>query len=196
VKIATQALTNAGTDDTSAVTPLKLATLLNNRVATELATGLIQIATQSVVNIGTDDQKAVSPLKLKVRLDNYINRESLLTIAAAHIGTSMYHTSGRNRYSVMNGNLVLIGDVRLKRAGGAGSISAWILNFPKPLNNPTGSLPGTLLSNHGELFSYWIDHNGKVFLSGTFVNVNDELLFNIKPYVAQHPIVYNGASPP
>lgn len=196
MKIATQALTNAGTDDISAITPLKLATLLNNRVATELVTGLIQIATQAIVDVGTDDQKAVTPLKLKVRLDNYINRESLLTIAAAHIGTVMYHTPGRNRYSVMNGNMILVNDVRLKRAGGAGAVSGWVLNFPKPLNNPTNSSPGTLVSNKGELFFYSFDSDGKVSIFGTFIDPNDELMFNIKPYVAQYPLVYNGASPP
>jgi len=195
VKLATQTLVNTGTDDTTVVTPLKLATLLSNKIATELATGLIQIATQAVVDVGTDDQKAVSPLKLKVRLDNYINRENLLSIAAAHIGTTMYHTPGRNRYSVVNGNMVLVSDIRLKRTGGAGLVSAWVLNFPKPLNNPTGLASGTLVSNKGEVFQYSLDSNGKVSLYGTFIDANDELLFNIKPYIAQFPITYNEASP-
>ena len=195
VKIATQTLVNAGTDDTTVVTPLKLANLLNSKVATELATGLIQIATQSIVDVGTDDQKAVTPLKLKVRLDNYINRENLLSIASEHIGTTVYHTPGRNRYVVVNGNLVITKDIRLKRTGGAGSVSGWVLNLPKPLNNPTISFSGTITSNLGQTFQYSINGDGQVTLFGTFTSAGDELLFNINPYVAKFPLEYHNVSP-
>ena len=195
IKVASQALANGGTDDLSAITPLKLKTLLDSRLATETLIGLIEIATQAETDLGADNQRAITPLRLKTRLDNYLNRESLLTITAEQIGTNMYHTPGRNRYSVVNGNMILIKDIRLKRTGGAGSVSGWMMNFPKPNNSPTGALSGTLTSNQGETFFYNIDSNGRVSISGTFIDPNDELLFNIHPYIVKYPIEYDATSP-
>ena len=195
IKVASQALVNGGIDDLSAITPLKLKTLLDSRLATETLIGLIEIATQAETDLGADNQRAITPLRLKTRLDNYLNRESLLTITAEQIGTTMYHTPGRNRYSVVNGNMILIKDIRLKRTGGTGSVSAWVMNFPKPNNSPTGALSGTLTSNQGETFFYNIDSNGRVSIFGTFVDPNDELLFNIHPYISKYPIEYDATSP-
>lgn len=65
IEIATQAETNAGTDDTRAITPKKL----HNRTATETRTGIAAIATQADVDTGTNDTEIVTPLKLKTRFD-------------------------------------------------------------------------------------------------------------------------------
>lgn len=67
VEIATQTETNTGTNDTAAVTPLKLA----GRTATETRTGIAEIATQAETDAGTDDDRIVTPLKLKTFLDTY-----------------------------------------------------------------------------------------------------------------------------
>lgn len=67
VEIATQTETNTGTNDTAAVTPLKLA----GRTATETRTGIAEIATQAETDAGTDDERIVTPLKLKTFLDTY-----------------------------------------------------------------------------------------------------------------------------
>lgn len=67
VEIATQAETDAGVNDTAAVTPAKLA----GRTATESRTGIAEIATQAETDAGTDDQRIVTPLKLKTFLDTY-----------------------------------------------------------------------------------------------------------------------------
>lgn len=195
IKVASQALVNGGADDLTAITPLKLKTLLDSRLATETLIGLIEIASQAETDLGADNQRAITPLRLKTRLDNYLNRESLLTITAEQIGTTMYHTPGRNRYSVVNGNMILIKDIRLKRTGGTGSVAAWVMNFPKPNISPTGALSGTLTSNGGQTFFYNIDSNGRVSISGTFIDPNDELLFNIHPYIAKYPIEYDTTSP-
>jgi hypothetical protein len=66
LKIATQTETNDGINDTSAVTPAKLA----GRTATETRTGIAELATQAEVDAGTDDARIVTPLKLKTMLDN------------------------------------------------------------------------------------------------------------------------------
>jgi hypothetical protein len=60
IELATQAETDAGTDDLRAITPLKL----SGRTATETRTGIAEIATQVEANALTDDTRIVTPLKL------------------------------------------------------------------------------------------------------------------------------------
>lgn len=123
------------------------------------------------------------------------NKEVLITISSSQIGTAMFYNPGRNYYSIINGNLVMAKDIRLKRTGGIGTVNSWVLNFPKPLNNPTNSQAGMLLSLKGESFFYSIDSNGRVSIFGSFTDPNDELLFNIHPYIAKYPIEYDTTSP-
>ena len=59
-EIATQAETNAGSDDSKMVSPLKLA----SRLATEILAGLAEIATSAETSAGTDDSRIVTPAKL------------------------------------------------------------------------------------------------------------------------------------
>ena len=59
-ELATQAETDAGSDDLRIVTPLKLA----NRTASETLAGIIEIATQVETDAGADDTLALTPLKL------------------------------------------------------------------------------------------------------------------------------------
>lgn len=78
VEIATQTETNAGVNDTAAVTPAKLA----GRTATETRTGIAEIATQAETNTGTDDDRIVTPLKLKTNLTTY-KYAANVTVSAA-----------------------------------------------------------------------------------------------------------------
>ncbi len=64
-ELATQAETDAGTDDLRIVTPLKL----QNKVASETAAGIAELATQAETDAGTDDTKAITPLKLQGKFD-------------------------------------------------------------------------------------------------------------------------------
>ncbi len=66
VEIATQTETNTGTNDTAAVTPLKLA----GRTATETRTGIAEIATQAETDAGLDDERIVTPYKLVTYITN------------------------------------------------------------------------------------------------------------------------------
>ena len=72
-EIATQAETDAGTDDARMITPLKLATVLAEAFgaivsASETVEGVAEIATQAEVDADTDDSRFVTPLKLAGRL--------------------------------------------------------------------------------------------------------------------------------
>ncbi len=71
-RIALQAEVNAGVDNATIVTPLRLKTLLDNLGATEVLRGLAEIATQAEVNAGADDSRIVTPLKLMTLLNNLL----------------------------------------------------------------------------------------------------------------------------
>lgn len=194
---ATQAEVNAGTDDVRYISPLKLTTLLNTVVqqATEVIKGIAEIATQAETDAGLDDSRIITPLKLQVRLNNYINRESILLLPVANVNPNFYFTPGRNQIAIINGNLVVVRDFRFKPNTVPATVATHVLNFPKPVNGGAG-FSGILIANSTNKFSYTIDSFGRVFLYGTFYDPNDELLFNINPYVAKFPIEYYPTQPP
>lgn len=194
---ATQAEVNAGADDVRYVSPLKLATHLAVVVqqATEAIKGIAEIATQAETDAGLDDSRIITPLKLQVRLNNYINRESILLLPVANVNPNFYFTPGRNQIAIINGNLIVVRDFRFKPNTVPVTVATHVLNFPKPVNGGAG-FSGILIANSTNKFSYTIDSNGRVFLYGTFYDPNDELLFNINPYVAKFPIEFYPTQPP
>lgn len=72
LKISTSLQAIAGTDDATAITPLKLAQKLANYLvqATESAFGWLKIATQALVSAGIDDSTAVTPKKLAAAIQS------------------------------------------------------------------------------------------------------------------------------
>jgi Phage tail-collar fibre protein/Putative tail fiber protein gp53-like, C-terminal len=62
-EIATQAETDAGTDDVRFITPKKLKAWVKQ--ATETVLGMLKVATQAQTDAGTDDTVAVTPKKLR-----------------------------------------------------------------------------------------------------------------------------------
>ena len=73
-ELATQAEVTTGTDDTTIVTPLKLATAVP--AATEAKAGKVELATAAETATGTDNTRAVHPAGLKVELDKKANLAS------------------------------------------------------------------------------------------------------------------------
>lgn len=73
-EVATQAETNAGTDDFRFITPKKLAA----RASTETMTGVVRIGTQTEFNAGVLDNVFSSPLKIKT----FFNSQSRTSVNA------------------------------------------------------------------------------------------------------------------
>lgn len=185
----------AGIDDSKFITALKLSQFLNTKVATEAKNGLAKIATQALVDAGLDNSSIVSPLRLKNRLNQFVNHQETLRIQPEHIGSQVYHTPGRNRYTAINGNLIITRDIRLKpTASIPATVSGHILNLPKPLElgPPFSHQLRTHLDNS---FFISIHNDGRLFIYGTFTNLNEELLLNINPYLAKFPLEYHSTQP-
>jgi hypothetical protein len=114
IKLATTALTNAGVDDLTAVTPLKLA----GRTATETRTGIAEIATQTEVNTGTDDSTIVTPLKLATYLATFAGGyKATINVTAAGTYTVTHNLNNLDVqvevYRVSTGETVLCDVVRV-----------------------------------------------------------------------------------
>ena len=73
VRLATNDEAEAGTDDTKAMTPLKVFKAIAKKLvqATEAVMGAARIATQAQVTAGTDDATIVTPKKLRAGFSSY-----------------------------------------------------------------------------------------------------------------------------
>lgn len=119
-----------------------------------------------------------------------INTVDELLVQPEHISPNIYHTPGRNIYTAVNKNLIICKDIMLKKTGGPGKILGWVLSLPIPVLKNRADFPGTLLSLQGERFFYSMDKDGRVRIQGTLIDPNDEIIFNINPYVAEYPFRY------
>jgi hypothetical protein len=84
IQLATQAETDAGVNDTKAITPLKLANYIGFLlpIASQTIAGIIEIATQLETNTGTNDTKAITPLKLSTNITSRIANQATAESAA------------------------------------------------------------------------------------------------------------------
>lgn len=117
------------------------------------------------------------------------NRQQLLNIPINHINPNLEHSPFRNIYAVINGNLIVGKDIRLRAKDIKQEIVGWQVSLPAPLDQDLrGEHTGTLLSVKGIPFFYAIDNDGKVFLQGKFEEIDDEVILNINPYLAELPL--------
>lgn len=120
-----------------------------------------------------------------------INTEDIISIDAAKQNPIIITTPSRNKLSLINQNLLIAKDFRMKAVAVPLTLnSTHVFNFPIPKNLPTFLHSGNIFSNMGQKFFYSIDDDGKIYLSGTFTNANDELMMNINPYVVITPLTY------
>lgn len=116
------------------------------------------------------------------------NSVQLLEILPEHLNPGLLHSPSRNGYSVINENLVVGKDIRLRSRTAQESIVGWQVSLPAPLVVNEADYTGTLLSFEGNPFFYAIDADGRVFLQGTFASPEDEVILNINPYLAELPL--------
>lgn len=125
------------------------------------------------------------------------NRQQLLNIPINHINPNLEHSPFRNIYAVINGNLIVGKDIRLRAKDIKQEIVGWQVSLPAPLDqNLRGEHTGTLLSVNGSVFFYAIDNDGKVFLNGKFDSIDDEVILNINSYLAELPLRFTSFPDP
>tara|TARA_R110002050_G_scaffold63730_4_gene139152 strand:+ start:4750 stop:5196 length:447 start_codon:yes stop_codon:yes gene_type:complete len=117
------------------------------------------------------------------------NKQQLLNIPTNHLNPNLEHSPFQNVYAVINGNLIIGKNIRLRSKDVKKEIVGWQLSLPAPLDQDLrGKHTGALLSVKGIPFFYAIDNDGKVFLNGKFDNIDDEVILNINPYLAELPL--------
>lgn len=122
---------------------------------------------------------------------NTENSQTEIALSPAYINPLMFHSPSRNIIAVINENIVIGKDIRIRSRNGRERVDGWQISLPAPINkNQQGEHSGTLLSRQGNPFYYAIDDDGRVFVSGDFNDKDDEIIFNINPYVAELPLKF------
>lgn len=120
---------------------------------------------------------------------NQENSQTEIALASQYINPQMLHSPGRNIIAVINDNIVIGKDIRIRSRRGQKEVVGWQISLPAPINkNQQGEHTGTLLSRQGKPFYYAIDDDGRVFVQGEFEDEQDEIIFNVNPYVAELPL--------
>lgn len=132
-----------------------------------------------------------TPIGIPTSGGNRENSQTEIALAPQYINPQMLHSPGRNIIAVINDNIVIGKDIRIRSRRGQNEVAGWQISLPAPMNkNQQGEHTGTLLSRQGKPFYYAIDDDGRVFVSGFFDDEQDEIIFNINPYVAELPLKF------
>ena len=115
------------------------------------------------------------------------NSVTLLQILPEHLSPRLTHSPSHNSYSLINENLIVGKDIRLRPNFPELEIEGWYLSLPAPLIDQ-GNYTGTLLTLEGRPFFYSMDRDGRVSIYGVFANEEDELILNVNPYIVELPI--------
>ena len=120
------------------------------------------------------------------------NFQEIRTIPDAHINSNaVFYLENRNRYVLMNGNMVVGYDIRLRRTGGAGNIGTAVLKLPKPLDPNATIFAWNAFTNVGDHFYCQMNDQGIVVIGGTTQFSTDEVLLKIPPYLAKLPLEFD-----
>ncbi|WP_062062672.1 hypothetical protein [Aquimarina longa] len=113
-------------------------------------------------------------------LDENVNSESVLYI------------NDRNTYAVINTNLIIPLNIRLRRVGGAGKIGGsadegTVLKMPVP-KEVNGVIAWTTLSSEGNFFFCQFSGFGVLNIEGEFTSELDEVMIHFPSYIAKTPL--------
>ncbi len=95
-KLATQDQANAGSDDTTTITPLKMAVTLGTllKQATESVLGVTRLASSMEVDIGTNGDKTVTPLTLQKKIGDLWKQATESTFGVTRLATQDQANAG------------------------------------------------------------------------------------------------------
>ncbi len=133
--------------------------------------------------------QVLTGVQAKVATGRGIQQE-VLAIEDRNIERNLvFYYQEQNKYAVLNGNMVIPIDIRLRRTGGAGQISGAVLKMPLPIET-IGVISWTTLSTEGNPFFCRLSDLGVVFIEGTLSSAIDEVVLNFPTYIAKFPLQF------
>lgn len=123
------------------------------------------------------------------------NNAQVLEIQDENIDlTKVFYAGNQNKYLLVNNNLVVCSDIRLRRVGGAGifgagGTSGTVLKMPVP-EGVTGVISWTTMSTENNPFFCRLSSLGIVVIRGELTSDVDEVVLNFPSYIAKTPIEF------
>jgi len=108
--------------------------------------------------------------------------------------SSVFIAGTADTYLVINGNLIVCSDIRLRRVGGAGAFGSLatngsVLKMPVPLDIG-GFISWTTLSTENNPFFCTLSSFGLLTIRGELTSDVDEVVVNFPPYIAKTPLEF------
>ena len=123
------------------------------------------------------------------------NNAEVRSIADEQIDlNSVFYANTQNKYLIVNGNLIVCSDIRLRKVGGAGvfgpnGTSGTVLKLPVP-EGISGFISWTALSTENNPFFCRLSGLGVVNIRGELISETDELVLNFPSYIARMPVEF------
>lgn len=121
------------------------------------------------------------------------NFQEVFSVLPENINSnSVFYVGNSNMYTVVNNNLVVCIDIRLRRVGGAGQIGgngveSTVLKLPVPAQ-VDGVISWTAQSTEGNPFFCRISSYGLLVIEGFLSSDLDEVVINFPSYMAKYPL--------
>lgn len=121
------------------------------------------------------------------------NRQEVFSILDENINSeNVFYVDNKNTYAVINENLVVSIDIRLRRVGGAGQLGGTasggtVLKMPTP-KEVRGVIAWTTHSSEGNLFFCQLSGLGVLAINGEFTSDVDEVSIHFPSYIAKTPL--------
>ncbi|WP_010182425.1 hypothetical protein [Aquimarina agarilytica] len=134
----------------------------------------------SVYNSDLSSRSSITNTEVK----NFLIKENDIDQGRVFFGSTL------DKYRITENNILLTGNIVLKRTAGVGTFNnERILRLPALEQfGEVVTLTGYVFSNFGNLFKYHVDQNGHVFLEGEIIGGGEEIYFHITPYIVEYPI--------